>query len=889
MTSKSLQEIVDQNIKLTPMMEQYYNIKQNYPDAMLLFRMGDFYEVFFEDAIEASKILNITRTHRGKLGDFPIPMAGIPHHAASAYIDRLTGAGLKVAICEQVQDPKEAKGIVARAVTQTVSPGIPFDLDKAKPEDRHFLAAASHHKGLFDLIVIDFTTGHFLGHRFSNFDDFLDQIRLYSPKEFITFMGQWSDQKDAQKDFEQLNLVLDHYQILKTHLSMEYFKPKFSEVYLEKIIPGFKRDKTLKMHPEMLSPIGALAYYICSTQNAENYSQIKPFQLIPRDGHLKITLHTLKGIEVLPKSPEFYKDSLIGFLDKCQTAMGTRKLKEIITRPLTQIDEIKNRQRCIEELLKNSGELEQLRHELSEIRDIDRILTKVSTSKATASDLLNLAHAIQTYTQLKKNLSKPISLYCKELTRKQHQLLTELADQLASTINDEIGASLEKGNLIKPGASKKRDQLAKLSLNANDELEKLQEKYRQQTGILKLRVKSNNLAGFFIEVSKGQSHLVPKNFDRRQTLVNSERFTTKELNDFEKEIISAKDKLEKLEREIFKSLLEEVTNLSFEIQKLSNFYSLLDVFQSQSWVALQEGFNKPEIVEKSKIFTTKGMWHPLIKATLKDQFVCHDITLNEKTFFGLITGPNMAGKTTVMREVAILQLMAQSGFFVPAESASVGVCDYLFSRLGASDDILKGQSTFMVEMSETAEIVRHSTDRSLIILDEVGRGTSTYDGLSIAWALVEHLIEKTQALTLFATHYHELIEVVESYTKAKNFTVETENKGSHINFLYRLIEKPASQSFGIYVAKLAGLPKNILMRSEEILTQLEGPQQVESSSDGQLSFFTSLPPEGLKKEVSTNKEMDCIKKSFKQINIDQMTPIEALNKIHEIKENLNLN
>ncbi len=894
MSLETLQKIVDAEIKLTPMMDQYYHIKKQHPETMLLFRMGDFYEVFFEDAIEAAKILNIARTHRGKLGDFPIPMAGIPHHAASTYIDRLTQAGLKVAICEQVQDPKEAKGIVQRAVTQIVSPGMPFDLEKTQSSDNHFMASASYSNDHYYLIVIDFTTGHFLGHRFKDFDEFLDQLLQYSPKEFIAYMGQWDDDKNPRHT--QLKNGLEVLGTLKTHLSAEYFDPKFSAVYLEQIIPSYKRDKVLNMHKEVLSPTGALCYYICSTQKSESYLQIRPFQFIGRDGHLKVTLHTLRGLEIFPKSRDSYKDSLLGFMDKTQTAMGSRKLKEVLSKPLTDLKLIHARQDAVEDFLKKTDLLENTREELSEIRDLERILTKISTAKANAGDLLNIAHAINVFEQLYCEIPKRVLSVSTPPGKKQRETLVELAKTIQVTINDEIGASLEKGNLIRPKASKKRDQLARIAYSANEELEKLEIRYREETGIQKLRVKSNNLAGYFIEVSKTHSDKVPASFQRRQTLVNSERYTTEELNEFEKEMITAKEKLEKLEREIFKGIISEVASNAEAIQALATSLSTIDLIHSFAWAARQEDFQRPELYDfkKEKELQLKGLWHPLIKANIRDQFVTHDLNLTSEKFFGLITGPNMAGKTTVMREVAIAQLLAQTGSFIPATEARMSLCDYLFSRLGASDDILKGQSTFMVEMSETAEIVRHATDRSLIILDEVGRGTSTYDGLSIAWALVEHLIDKTRAFTLFATHYHELIDLIDQRSEAKNLTVETQNDGDDVHFLYRLIEAPASQSFGIYVAKLAGLPENILGRASELLHSLEKSGQSPVTSDstqpqesnGQLSFFHMPAEQILQTKIEKPKHLEKLERDLKELDLMKMTPIEALNKLHDFQKHL---
>jgi DNA mismatch repair protein MutS len=885
---KDLQAIVDSGTKLTPMMDQYFQIKKNYPDTLLLFRMGDFYEVFFEDAKTTARLLNITLTHRGKIGDTPIPMAGIPHHAASVYIDRITNRGLKVAICEQIQDPKDAVGIVKRGVTQVVSPGMPYDLDKTQGNDHRYMASSFKKDGKYFLVALDFTTGDFSGFKFDNFEAFIENLRMLAPREFVTHMGQWMDEEG-----KNIEAILTHYDVLKTHLSEEYFKPKFTDLYIEKIIPGFKRDKIIKLDEDVLSPIGALAYYVCSTQLLESFMHIRPFKMTSQANIMKVTLPTLVGLEILPKSRETYRESLLGFFDKTETAMGARFLRSLFSNPLCNHEAITERLDIISALTDDDSLIRELRVELAKIRDIERILAKISMNKGSASDLINLSVAINSYTAILKNVANlPIKAV---LAPAEIKKLSALSEAITATLNDEIGASLEKGNLIKEGVDKNRDRLAKLHLNVAEELMKMETRLKDETGILKLRIKSNNVSGFFIEVSKGSTVKVPKFFERRQTLVNAERYTTPDLIQLEKETITAQTKLEKLEREIFKSLINDVSDLNHSVLMMSEHIAFIDSFQGLASIALSEGFSRPKLHTEKQILNIKQGFHPLIKSLIKDQFVCHDLHLDEKAFFGLITGPNMAGKTTVMREVAIIQLLAQIGSFVPAKSADLGLCDFLFSRLGASDDILKGQSTFMVEMAETAEILRHASEKSLIILDEVGRGTSTYDGLSIAWGLVEHFIEKTRALTLFATHYHELIEVVENYTPAKNLTVETVNHNGNVQFLYRLIEKPASQSFGIYVAKLAGLPNSVLKRSEEILHLLEKnhhnpigvsatsseTQNTKTNKNAQLCFLDDLIT-----EVEIPPYLKLLEEDLGKLDVMKMTPIDALLKLNELKKHL---
>lgn len=880
--SISLEEIVEKGVKLTPMMEQYYNIRKQYPGILLMFRMGDFYEVFFDDAKKASRLLNISLTHRGKLGDYPIPMAGMPHHAAAAYIDRLTAMGLKVAICEQVEDPKEAKGIVKRAVTQVASPGMPFDLDKSSQVEHSYMSCAYKTQEGYYLTLVDYTTGDFFGLNLSTVEDLIEKLFIYRPKEFITYLGQWDLEPKINEFIEKMDL-------LKTHLSEDYFNEKFTALYIEKLIPSYKRDHIIKLNKDILSPIGALSYYICSTQSVEKLSHFRPFQMISAQEDMKITYPTLVGLEIFPKTRESYKESIVGFIDHTRTSMGARKLKTIFQAPLRDNKEIQKRLDTVEYLLSDMSTLNSIREQLSEIRDLERIMAKVSTSKINGGDLLNLAKANQKFTEIKSILKKLPKGIIPVFSKKQTTALHDLQETIEKTINDEIGANLDKGNLIKLGCNKQRDKLAKMSTNAASALLELETRYREETGISNLKVKHNNVAGYFIEVSKSHTKKVPPEFVRRQTLVNSERYQSPELAEFEKEMIAAKDKLHKLEKKIFDDIVATVTESSQTILSLAGAIALIDVFQTFAWIAFQEEFTRPEIINNNKkLINIDQGWHPLIKAAIKDQFVNHDVILDEENFFGLITGPNMAGKTTVMREVAIIQFLTQVGCFVPAKHAQVGLCDYIFSRLGASDDIIKGQSTFMVEMSETAEIIRHATDKSLIILDEIGRGTSTYDGLSIAWSLVEYFVNKTKALTLFSTHYHELIDLVETLPQAKNLTVKTINENGNVQFLYKLIEAGAAQSFGIHVAKLAGLPKEILKRSSQILSLLEKNHNhandvlnIPQKPDNQLDLF------GGAAQIVFEDTSSPVIEELEKLDVLNMTPIQAMQKLHELKEHLN--
>lgn len=877
-----LSEIILAGHKLTPMMEQYAEIKKDFPETILLFRMGDFYEVFFEDAQKASKLLNIALTNRGKIADYPIPMAGIPHHAAQAYVDKITEQGHKAAICEQVEDPKTAKGVVKRAVTQVVSPGIPFDFEKTKQDQHYFIGAGFVCEDGFFSAFVDFTTGKFEGQRSQSEEEFCDVLAKFSPREFLTHNLQW-------EKYPLIAETLESHHALKTKIAADYFNIKHAQNYVEKLIPKFLSDKNFSRKKEWLTPVAALGFYLTSTQKLEEFPHLRNFRFENKSDQMLINLKTLKGLEIWPQS-EKNKYSLLHFLDKTCSSMGARALKSLFLKPSKDLKKIQTRQKYVNFFFSREELSQKTREKLEKVRDVERIMAKVTTGKALNFDLINLAQTFRAYQELYQSLNSfKVWNTSSFLSESESKKLLTLTERIEATLNDEMGASIEKGNLVRKGYSKNRDKLARYAVSANDEMEELERKYRKDFDIPKLRLKKNNINGFFIEVSKSHSSKVPSHFVRRQTLVNAERYTTEELADFEKQVFSSKAKLEALEREIFQELLLDIKKHYQDFQQLSKVLGKIDVFQSLGEVARKNDFKQPTFHESDKVINVSGAWHPLIAKKLGEDFVKHDLLLNEESFFGLITGPNMAGKTTVMREMAIIQFLAQMGSFVPAQKAELGIKDALFSRLGASDDIQNGQSTFMVEMVETAEILRHATSSSFILLDEVGRGTSTHDGLSIAWALIEFLVSETQASCLFSTHYHELISLADKLPHAKNLTVETVSKNGNVTFLYNLIEKGANQSFGIYVASLAGLPKSLLIKAENLLHKLEKNQNAKTmqaeydKGSIQLSFFQeemSAVPE--QKASFSPEERDWLS-HFDQLDINNLTPLEALNALQSLK------
>ena len=880
-------EILNSGVKLTPMMVQFREVKQQFAETLVLFRMGDFYELFFEDAHMASQVLGIALTHRGKLGGISIPMAGIPHHAAPDYLDRLTQAGLKAAICEQIEDPAQAKGIVKRAVTQVISPGLPYDVDKSNQQEHHYIACVTQSHQRFFLALLDYTTGDFLGTLAQDEDELIEKLALYSPKEFLSYLGQW-------ESCRQLKQFMAHREFLISHLSQDHFDEKVNFLYLKKLIRNHERDEIIQLNHEILPALAALSFYICSTQRLEKYHHIRPFRMEQEAEKLKIAPSTLKGIEIFPKSKETLKESLLGFFDRTKSSMGSRELRSIFMHPLSHEQKILWRYDSIQYFLDHEELLDDVRNQLSQVRDLERILVKLTKQKILGGDLLALAKAIKIFDELWEKLKTArdkdfSSEIFSEIRPFERPPLGQLAQDIHQTINDEIGANLEKGNLIRLGADGERDRLQGLAKNASVAIQELAKKYKDQYEIGTLKIKQNNIFGHFIEISKAQAAKAPENLYKKQTLVNCERFTSDELQKLEVDILSAKDQLQKLEKKIFQQLLEKVTQLSPTIMALSRTLGKLDVLTTFAWVALKEDLTRPQIVPDQKLLQVQKGWHPLIKSNRQELFVPHDMMLDQNSYFALITGPNMAGKTTVMREMAIIQFLAQVGSFVPAKSARLGICDYLFSRLGGSDNIVNGQSTFMVEMSETASILRHATAKSFILMDEVGRGTSTYDGMSIAWSLVEFFVREVKAICLFSTHYHELIDLAHSLDGAVNLTVETVTKQGDVKFLYRLIKGGAHESFGLYVAKLAGLPPQVLKRGQEILERLEQTSHNIPKEEEQLSFFdlnstsrssspppkTEIPPHLMKLESHIAK-----------LKITEMTPLEALQKLHELQGDL---
>lgn len=867
-----LPNLIKQGAKLTPMMEQFHHIKIQYREALLFFRMGDFFELFFEDAILAAKYLNITLTTRGQILETSIPMAGIPHHAAANYVDKLTSIGLRIVICDQIENPKLAKGIVKRAVVQICSPGLPFDIDRSHGLDQHFVASAFFEKNSWNLAFVDFVHGDFFVIDCTSKQQVFDYLKLYRPKEFLTYLGQFNENQDWEQLWDQINTT-------PTYISEEYFNAKNTITYQEKVAPYLSYDQLLKNSPGARNIVQVLCYYLHVTQKIETATNLKKLRWIRPSEFMSVNNQTLIGLEILPKHQDQYRQSLLGWCDHTKTSMGYRTLKEWFSYPLKNLEQITWRQTQIQTWMKDWSALQNVRNLLEHCRDIHRILAKSSSGKISASDMINLSKSFFIGQEIQ--LLYPMMFNDFPLKQEIIDILEIQSNEIRQAINEEVGANLDKGNLFKLGYNEERDSLAKIHITINAKIQKLEIKLKDKyPGLNSLRIKSNNISGHYIELSKGQAKQAPKDFERLQTLTNVERYLSPELKKIEDELMRAKDRLFEIDIELFKKFQEGISATTQYWLALAKWLSTLDVFQSFAFLAEKENLILPTFVHDQNLIL-KGLWHPLLKERLKDQLITHDISFNEEKYFALITGPNMAGKTTVMREVALCSFLAQIGSLVPSALAELPLFDALFSRLGANDDILNGQSTFMIEMSEASDILRNATNRSLILIDEIGRGTSTHDGLSIAQAILEYICQDIRAITLFSTHYHELIHIAENTPGAKNLTIKTEVKGKDVKFLYEIIAGGAKESFGLHVAKLAGIPKKILNNANTILNCLEKniPIKNNQPEEFQLELLNLI-------EDSSNQQQDVIKK-IQMLELDHLTPMQALIELKEIQNSFN--
>lgn len=850
--------------KETPLMKQYNTIKAKYPDAILLFRVGDFYETFGQDAIKTAQILGITLTKRNN-GSDNLELAGFPHHSIDSYLPKLVRAGLRVAICDQLEDPKSVKGIVKRGVTELVTPGVTFNDQVLNSKKNNFLLSVHHEKGKYGIAMVDVSTGEFM-------------VSEGTPEHLLHIVSTFEPSEILHQRSTQLPYALQHKNLFK----LEDWAFQFSFGY-EKLTQHFKTNSLkgfgIEQMPFAITASGAIFAYLVEDTHHSLLSHITQLKKIPQDDFLMMDAFTLRNLEILsPNHPD--GKSLINIIDHTKTPMGGRMLRRRIILPLKVVSEIQRRQALVEFFYHHSDVTHQVQQFLIAISDLDRLVGKLAAEKLHPKDFGNLRESLRNIQHIRTLLLDyhDIPAWVEPLSD-----LSELIDYLDTHLNPELPVHLHKGNVICAGVSQELDELRALQQNGKGFLEEMCQREIERTGISSLKIDFNNVFGYYIEVRNTHKDKVPEEWIRKQTLVSAERYITEELKKYENQILGAEDRIAVLEQELYRAVAQHTLNFIDIIQSNSHIIAQIDIGTSLSELAITEGYTKPMINESYELHL-KAARHPIIEKCLPlgEKYIPNDIFLDrEQQQIIMVTGPNMAGKSALLRQVALVALLAQMGSYVPAQHAEIGVLDKIFTRVGASDNISAGESTFMVEMNEAANILNNISDRSLILLDEIGRGTSTYDGVSIAWAIAEYLHQHpTKAKTLFATHYHELNEMAVTFERIKNFHVSIqENKGTII-FLRKLVPGGSEHSFGIHVAKLAGMPSQVIHRASEILKILEGNRTQKENKkvkklteeNIQLSFFQLDDP-----------VLEAIRDELEKIDINTLTPIEAMMKLHAIK------
>ena len=866
----------------SPMMQHYLATKEEYSDCILFYRLGDFYEMFFDDAITVSRELEITLTGKECGQPERAPMAGVPFHAAESYIARLISKGYKVAICEQMEDPKEAKGIVKREVIRVVTPGTVIESNLLEEKKNNYIMSVYKTGIYYGIAICDVSTGDFYASQIkesNNFSKLLDEISRYNPSELIVNNMMFESKQELTKIKERFNVYIslekEESFIGETELLLNMYK--VLDENGEKI-NEFKEEQTL-----IPPAINALLTYLTETQktNLEHINTIKIYNITQ---YMSLDINARRNLELTEKMRDkSKKGTLLWVLDKTSTSMGGRMLRRWINDPLINVDEINKRLDSVKEL-KNSIILKgDLIDSLKKVYDIERLAGKISYGNANGRDLISLKNSVAQLPEIKQLLSKTESGLLKELYE-ELDTLQDIYELIEKSIVEEPPISVKEGGIIKLGYSEEIDTLKKATTEGKNWIIQLEAKERESTGIKGLKVGFNKVFGYFIEVTKSNLSMVPERYIRKQTLTNAERYVTEELKNLENQILGAEEKVVNLEYQAFSEIRDEIEKQIERIQKTANIIATIDVIASFSTVAEDMNYVKPT-VDNSGIIDIKDGRHPVIeKMSSAGEFIPNDTYLDKNdNRLAIITGPNMAGKSTYMRQVALITLMAQIGSYVPASSARIGVVDKIFTRVGASDDLSMGQSTFMVEMMEVATILKEATSNSLIILDEIGRGTSTYDGLSIAWAVAEHIADSKLcgAKTLFATHYHELTELEERIEGVKNYSIAVKEKGEDIVFLRKIVNGGTDESYGVHVARLAGVPANVTKKANEILRSLE-----------RKNILTNKVIEKENKKVVAgqvdmfNYKLAELASEFDKIDVNQLTPVEALNTIVKMKEKL---
>ncbi len=866
---------------LTPMMQQYQKIKKEHQDALLFFRLGDFYEMFYQDAKVASAVLEIALTSRQK-----VPMCGIPYHAAESYLAKLLKRGFKVAICEQVEDPKQARGVVKRDVVKVLTPGtaVEFELEEAK--ESTYIASLYLEDKSWGLALIDLSTGQMKTAQSDSRDKRIigDELFRIAPKEIIFPEGQ-------EEKLTEVLLRNNMVSVLKSPLEEWVFDYSQAKSILEghfkvKSLAGFDlEDKHLAV-----SAAGALLDYLKNVRK-DSLSLIHKVSYIQTDVQMVLDATTIKNLELVRNLRDgSVKDSLLDIIDCTVTSMGGRLLRSWLLQPLLDCSEINRRLEAVSEFLDHIIERQELRGCLKEIFDLERLTGKISLAVAHARDLISLKKSLLPLPHIQKTI-KPLTSKIVKKIRKNWDDARDLVDLIDKAIRDEPAFLLTEGGIIKEGYNSELDELRKLSHSGKSFISLLEKKERERTKISSLKIRYNKVFGYSIEVTKPNLSLVPDGYIRKQTLANSERFITPELQEYEEKVLNAEERITELEYDLFLKVRERISKETERLQKIAQAVAALDVLSSLAELASVRNFSRPEVHTQDRIRIVEGR-HPVIEVTNDEPFIPNDTFLDrEEDQILIVTGPNMGGKSTYLRQVALVCILAQMGSFVPAREASIGVVDRIFTRIGAMDFLSVGQSTFMVEMLETARILNNATEKSLILLDEIGRGTSTFDGLSIAWAVAEHLHEKEdiRAKTLFATHYHELTELALTLSRIKNYHVTVKERKDDIVFLRKIVSGPSDQSYGIHVAKLAGIPRAVVDRAKEILFNLE-KQELDDAGLPRLAYRSSKKRDKaqllLFKEDKEQELLKDIKEMIEMCPISEMAPLDALNMLNQLKKKI---
>jgi DNA mismatch repair protein MutS len=886
--------------QFTPLMRQYHQLKAEHPDAILLFRVGDFYEMFGDDAILGSKLLKLTLTKKHVGREQTVPLAGVPHHAVNSYLARLIKQGCKVAICEQMEDPKFAKGIVKRQIIRVITPGTILDGSLLEEKINNYLIAinavipeGTKSAVKLGLAVVDLSTGEFLVTEINDSPDFLKlatELERIAPRECLIPESIAQHSQIAAVCKRQSGMTIYPYQDYQFAYDSAY--PKLIQHFQTTSLKGFGCEE---MHLAV-GAAGAILEYLKDTQKTE-LTHLNSLRVYTTEDYLILDAATIQNLELFHTQREKSKSgSLLGAIDETITAMGGRKLRSWVSQPLLNLNKLVDRQQGVNYFYQNQNLRAKLRELFDDIYDLERLLGKIGCGVANARDVLALKKSLDIIPQIKSAINNPQS----EIINGASQLpslisqlelddIPELRELIGRAIVDDPPLSVKEGGLIKDGYHAPLDELRQINRSGKDWIVRLETQERERTGIKSLKVRFNNVFGYYIEVTKPNLSLVPADYQRKQTTATGERFTTPELKDWESKIFGAEEKMMEMEYQLFTELRDKLIQHTKPIQQTADAIGLLDVITTFAEIAVRYDYSLPELTEEP-ITEIKDGRHPVIERFLSEQqFVPNDTytDTNENRLL-LITGPNMAGKSTYIRQVALIALMGQIGSFVPAKSAKLGLVDRIFTRVGAADNLLRGESTFMVEMNETANILHNATSRSLLVLDEIGRGTSTFDGLSIAWAVAEFIHDNLQSRTLFATHYHELTQLASVLPGIKNYNVAVREWNEKVIFLHKIVTGPCDKSYGIAVARLAGLPISVITRAKEVLIDLEKYSQTAKNElasthpelgkvrfdapEVQLSFF----------DFVTHPVMD----ELKDLDLSNLTPLQALQKLQELQEKL---